>query len=229
MSNQRRLIISIGLVVLIVAGGWLTFSFLGQSGSGNQQSGNQEAVATVNGESISRGEFNAQVERLEQQMAAQSGTDVDQEQLEKQALEQLVSTVLVRQEAEKEGIEIADEEVKAEIEKMKQGMGEDTTYEEQLEAAGITEEEHKEMLREQLITTKYLQKEVPKDEVEVTDKQMQEAYNQISAQQEVPPLEEMNEQMKQQLRSQVSQQQRNQLIQELVDSLREGAEIESSL
>ena len=85
------------------------------------------------------------------------------------------------------------------------------------------------MIREQLLTNKYLQNRISEDEVEVTDKQMQEAYNQISAQQNLPPLEEMNKQMKQQLRSQVSQQQRNQLIQELVDSLREEAEIESSL
>ncbi|MEF8847082.1 MAG: SurA N-terminal domain-containing protein [Candidatus Paceibacterota bacterium] len=224
MSNQRRLIISIGLVVAIVAGGWFALSFLGESSSNNQ-----EVVATVNGESIYQKELDGQVERLEQQMSAQPGAQVDQGQLEQQALDQMISTVLVKQEADKQGIEVSDKEIKKEIENLKETLGEDTSYEKQLEAAGLTKEEHEEMLREQLLTNKYLQEQVPQDEVEVTDKQMQEAYKQISSQQDLPPLEEMEESMKKQLRSQVAQQQRSQLIQDLIKSLREKAEIESSL
>ena len=224
MSNQRRLIISIGLVVLIVAGGWFAFSYFGQSSVGNQQSGDQQVVATVNGESISQQELDVQVERLKQQTNSTSSG-----QLEEQALEQLVSNVLVRQEAEKEGIEITDEEINQEIESLKQSLGEDTSYEEQLKAAGMTQKEHKELLKEQLLTNKYLETQISEDQIEVTDEQLQQAYDQMSTQQDLPSLEKMDEQMKEQLRSQVAQQQQSQLIQELISSLREEADIETSL
>jgi len=224
MPNQKRLIISIGLIVVIVAGGWFAFSFFDQSSSNNQK-----VVATVNGESIYQKELDGRIKQLEQQMSSQPGAKLDQKQLEQQALDQMISTVLVKQEAKNQGVEVSNKEVKREIESLKETLSEDTSYKEQLKAAGLTKEEHEAMVREQLLTNKYLQNQVPQDEVEVTDEQMQEAYKQISAQQDLPPLGEMEEKMKQQLRSQVARQQRNQFIQDLIKSLREKAEIETSL
>lgn len=118
------------------------------------------SVAVVNGERISRREF---YEDLEQRY----GTTI---------ASQMIDEVLVYQEAEEQGVSISNEAIDSEVEQLEQEYGGEDVLNEELKSLGITREQ----LRRQIETTLLVEK-LLKDEIEITDEEAQEFFDQYKS------------------------------------------------
>lgn len=76
-----------------------------------------------------------------------------------QVLNQMIDELLVRQEGEKQGIKISNEEVKVEIERLKQQFKDEQAFNNQLSASGMSVEELREQIELQTLTKQLLIKE----------------------------------------------------------------------
>lgn len=133
-----------------------------------------DAVARVNGEEITRAEFDA----IYEQIVAQSGGQLDDETAlayKKQLLEMMIDSALITQEAERLGADLSEEAV---TERLSQLMGgaDEAIIEEQITAAGLTVEDVRKSVRDQL-ANEFLQEKVS-SETSVTT--VPQTYSQLS-------------------------------------------------
>lgn len=169
-----------------------------------------DVVAEVNGTEISKEDFTTAYEAQFPQAAAQAqltGQELDQDLLRSTVADNLVSTELLRQEAEERGIEVTDEGRAAAIDELLASSG--LASEEELRAAfseqGLDEAEFSSQLEDQVRLDALLADEA--GDTTPTDEEIQEAYDAAVAQQEesgetatpIPPLEDVREQIEQQL------------------------------
>lgn len=189
-----------------------------------------DIVAEVNGEEINKEEFETAYTGQFQQMAMQaqmSGQEVDQAQLKEQIAESLVSQRLLVQETENRGIEASEEEVNETLTALAEqnGMASSDEFLTALEEQGVSEEEVMDRVASQVKVDKLIAEE--SGDVEVSEEELQEFYDQVKAQQEetggeeLPPFEDI----KSEIESQLIQQKESEAVQALVAELREGAEV----
>lgn len=181
----------------------------------------EKTVANVNGTEIMGDSYNSIYKMLKTQMAGMGQDVSDTESLKEQTVNVLVEQQLIRDEAESLGLEVTDEEVQSEFDTLKEQNGEQLTA--VLEQFQLSEEDFKNQLADDLITNKYVESEL---NVEVTDKEIEEYYNQLKEQgsgQEIGKLEDLKPQIKDQL----TQQKTSTELQSKVAELREEAEVET--
>ncbi len=216
-----------------------------QSSGNNNDSGEQQSqdlpepdlsdvpdvVATVNGEEITKEEFEPIFTTNYEQYAPQAAASGDQSNeelqsnLKEQTAESLINQELLVQEAKAGDYEVKEEDVDEQVSSLKEQFESDEEYQQALEEQGYTEEELREEARTSLQIQALLDEEL--EDVEVTDKEVEEMYNQMTQGQgeDAGSLEDLRPQIEQQLKSQKQQQQQ----QEYTDQLREDAEIENNV
>ncbi len=151
-------------------------------------------VATVNGEEILKEELVAMEEQQKQQLAMQ-GMDPDGEEAEQmmeemrpQILDNIIAINLLEQEAQEEGISVEEDEVDEHYQQFAQQAGGEEMLAEQLEEAGITEEELKSDIGQQLLVEQYMEfyieENVDEEELEFTEEELRELYEQQQQQME---------------------------------------------
>lgn len=196
---------------------------------GNTEKENKEdLVATVDGEGISKQQYEKELEAMkatyeQQGMPADQMDSKQKEELEKSVLDQMINAELLLQTAKNDGISIEDKEVDAELEKIKGNFEDEKQFEEALKKNEMTEKELKAQLKKQLTVNKYLDSKIGK--VEVTDEEIQARYDQykeLAKAQEQEP-EEL-EKIKPQLEQQVISEKENEKISKLVEDLRKENE-----
>lgn len=194
-----------------------------------------DVVAVVNGTEIGRELFTTTYEGQFSQAASEAqaaGQEVDQDQLKTTVADNLVSTELLRQEAEARGIEATPEARTAAIEELLQST--QLGSEEDLRAAaaeqGLDDAEFDRQLSDQVKLDALLAQEA--GDTTPTDQEIQDAYDAAVAQQEaggdttaIPPLEDVRSQVEEQLRGGKT----SAAAQALIGKLREGAEITVNL
>lgn len=209
-----------------------------EQGGGPDVSGIPDVVAEVNGEKILKEDFVPLFETQYQQMAMQSqstGQQVDEGQLKKQTAENMVSTELLSQEADKRGISVSDEDVKkglketAESSQMSEEDFLKAMKDQGLDEAGVHEQLGQQLAIEGLIKDEH-------GEFKVTDEEIGAAYEQAKTQQEqmgaqsgqqapMPPLEEVRPQLEEQVKSQKE----NEATQKYAGELRKDAKVTINL
>lgn len=112
----------------------------------------EDAVAKVNGEVITERE-------LYEELVNRSGREV---------LEQMLTERLMKQAVDAAGIEVADEDIQAEMERVKSQLPEGVSVEDALAAAGMTEEQWMDEIRLDISLRTLLM-----DRFEVTEEEMQ--------------------------------------------------------
>lgn len=195
-----------------------------------------DVVATVNGEDITKDEFVPVYESQFQQMAMQqqtTGEQPDQAELKGQVAQQLVDNELLLQGAKDAGIEATDEDIDATLEEVasQNGLGSADEVVSALEQQGMSKEEIREDAASQFTLTAYIEQEA--DISEPTEEELKKQYEQLTAQQsqaggdtsQIPPFEEVKEQLAQQT---VSQQQ-NEAATTLAAELREAGDVTINL
>lgn len=137
-------------------------------------------IAVVNGENISRDEFEkifSLSENYYSQMLQRSKDDPSFQQMMAQVRKQLIESLIIQklllQEAKRRNIKATDEEVNAHIEGIKKKFGE-IDYQNALRQQGLTEEEYKSELSKD-ITIEKLKKELTKD-IKTTEEEAQNYY-----------------------------------------------------
>ncbi|SFE97304.1 SurA N-terminal domain-containing protein [Alteribacillus iranensis] len=191
-----------------------------------------DVVAEVNGEEITKEDFVPTYESQFQQAVMQSqmtGQELNQEELKQQIANSMVGTELLIQEAENRDYSSSEEEVNKTIEDIaaQNGMESKDEFISAIEEQGTSEEEIMSQIELQVKIDKLIAEEA--GDTEPTEEELQEAYDQISAQQaqmggeeaEVPSFEEM----KPDLKEQVKMQKEGEAAQKLVDQLREEADV----
>jgi hypothetical protein len=195
-----------------------------------------DVVAVVNGTEIDRDLFTTTYESQFQQAAASAqatGQEIDQAQLRTTVADNLVSTELLRQEADNRGIEATEEARAAAISTLLETS--QLGSEEELRAAfaeqGLDDGAFDQQLTDQVKLDALLAEEA--GDTTPTDEEVQETYDTAVAQQAaggetstpIPPLEDVRAQIEEQL----SGEKLSAAAQTLIAELREGADITVNL
>ena len=192
-------------------------------------------VAEVNGEKILKDDFVPLFETQYQQMqmqAQQSGQPVDEKGLKKQTVENLVSTEVLVQEADKRNIDVSDKDIdKGLKESAKSGQMSEKDFLKAMKDQGMDEENVRSELKNQLKIEGLVEDEY--GEFEVSGEEIGQAYEQAKSQQEqmaqqggqgqqeMPPIEDMRPQLKEQVKNQKSQE----ATQKFAKKLRKQADV----
>lgn len=198
-----------------------------------------KVVAEVNGEKILKDDFVPLFETQYQQMqmqAQQSGQPVDEKGLKKQTVENLVSTEVLVQEADKRNIDVSDKDIdKGLKESAKSGQMSEKDFLKAMKDQGMDEENVRSELKNQLKIEGLVEDEY--GEFEVSGEEIGQAYEQAKSQQEqmaqqggqgqqeMPPIEDMRPQLKEQVKNQKSQE----ATQKFAEKLRKKADVTINL
>jgi parvulin-like peptidyl-prolyl isomerase len=108
-----------------------------------------DAVARVNGDDITRAEF----DRIYQQVVTQMGGELDEAtalNYKRQLLDMMIESVIVTQEAERLGADLSEEAIDAGITELMGGSTDMEAFEAQVAAAGLTMEDLRKSVRDQI-------------------------------------------------------------------------------
>jgi peptidyl-prolyl cis-trans isomerase SurA len=197
-----------------------------------------EVVAEVNGKKITKDDFVPLFETQYQQMqmqAQQSGQPVDEKDLKKQTAENLVSTEVLVQEADKRDISVTDKDIdKGLKESAKTGQMSQKDFLKAMKDQGMDEKKVRAELKNQLkieglIDDEYGEFKVSGEEIgqayEQAKTQQEQMAQQGGQQQEMPSIDEMRPQLKEQ----VKQQKEGEATQKYAKKLRKKADVTINL
>ena len=209
--------------VVALAGGTVAWQLGGARGAPG------DTLATVNGQEITRGEFDLQVDVFKSQFEAQ-GQEIEPEmlsQIHQQVFQTLITVEVVVQEAEKQDIQVSEEEIDEELAELAEFSGGKEQLEAQLAERGLTIDDHRKWIRNNLLieyfVEDYLEGELSDEDLEVTADELEARYDQYKEMTEDPePLEDIREQ----LELQIQEERRNQAVQGKIQALMEEADIE---
>lgn len=220
------------IIVLVLTGAaWWMF---GQKESGtNEQSQTEtsypEVVATVNGVEVMREAFLRNITQTEQLAVAQGASLEDmivRQQVEEQALASTINTELLSQAAVNAGVKVTDEQVNEQVSALETQYGDAAGLAAEMEKFDLTETELRSNIRAQLLVENFVTSTEEYQSISVDDSEIEELYNSLAAQgQELPPLEEVAEQIRQSLLAQKQQQ----VVSTLLESLWAEATIETHI
>lgn len=137
-------------------------------------------VALVNNDIITLRQLNEQTQPYKEKILASQQTDEQKKQLidrlEKDMLEQLVDATLTKQEAVKYGISVEDSDVDRAIENFKKANNlDDTTLERGLAAEGLTIEDYRAKIKDQILQSMLINRAV-RSKIIVTDDDIKAYY-----------------------------------------------------
>lgn len=208
---------------MIAAGAWYFIS--SGTHADNELVSTGDAVAVVNGEEISRVDFEA----FKSQVVAQQGIDIAsldaeiQSQFDAQIVDELIAQTLLQQAVKRSGVVASQEDVDAQIDATVARLGGDDAFEQALAAEELSEEEFRAQISSDLATRTYLEQELSLSSVTATNEEVEAAYAQAAAQNEsIPQLEDVRPQVEQSL----IQQKQQSLFVQFMERLRADVDVE---
>lgn len=236
---NRKMLVGLGVAVAL-------FGVVGCSGAGDAEETNSsesaaqeldmtnvpDIVAEVNGTEITKDDFAPIYEGQFQQMQMQaqaSGQEIDQEALRTQTAQMMVDTELLTQEADARKIDAPQEDIDVALEDLAAAYQMESVDDvlAALNDEGMDEDEVLSELEMQVRLDRLIVEET--GDIEPTDEELQELYDQTAAQQEqsggegaeLPPFEEV----KPQLIEQAISMKQSETYQALVTELQEDADV----
>ena len=193
-----------------------------------QQVKKDKVVAVVNDEELKGEQYNAVLTSIQSQMQqmGQDPTSNDSaEQVKVQALDMVVNQTLLLQKAKEAEISASKSEIDENYSSFVAQFGDEKTMKEALKDQDMDEKSIKEIIAESIALEKYQDKVAPVEKV--SEKEIKEYYNQATAQsknsgQELPPLEEVSDEIK----VMIEQEQQQKKLAAHVEELKADAEIE---
>jgi peroxiredoxin len=218
-KNTKRWLIGlcIGLLCLgLLAGYQLT----------RPDGGGLGAVAVVNGEEIAREEFERQLDQVKAYYEQQGSPFPEGEglaQLKQQIVDQLVQQTMLVQEADSRGITATEEEIQSQYEETVKGFPDEEAFEQAMKEQGLSQEDLEELIADSIKIENLLDLVIKKAEVDApTEDELRELYDQYSQQQELPPFEEV----KDQLEAELLYQRHNEVVQAFIQELKAQSTVE---
>ncbi len=148
------------------------------SGTDKKKAASETKAAVVNGEVITKGELNREVNRFVQRYASQ-GRQISPEQIkevEKEILKNMVNRELLYKESMNQGIKIDKKTVDNKFNQLKAGFPSSADYEKMLKEMDVTEKEIKSSIEQNLAVQELIDKKIAPTVV-VTDKETRAFYD----------------------------------------------------
>ncbi|WP_227394241.1 SurA N-terminal domain-containing protein [Jeotgalibacillus aurantiacus] len=194
-----------------------------------QKVADDEVVATVNGEEILGADYNNVLQRTQMQFQMQGQDPTSEEaanQMKEQALNLLIDQTILLQKADEAGLEASEEEIDEEYAAFAEQNGGEEQLTTSIEEQGMTVEELRGQMAESIKFEKYIDQVAPVEEP--TDQEIQEYYDQATAQaeeagQEAPALEDVRDTIVQSLQ----QSEQQELVTAHLEEIKADAEIET--
>lgn len=226
------IVIAVIAVVIIVLGVLYQLEKEGRSSTSIfstliEQQEAKKVVATVNGEDITNADLQTSIQQFSQ-MAAAQGVDVAspevQTDIKSQALEVLINTKLLKQEAATQGISVTDEEVTARLDTLKEEIGGEEILAERMASLGIDDTRLHTDIRDELTIQKLLDTVFAAANIAVTEEEIASVYEGAGGETAgLPALEEVRPQVEAQIVASKEQA----AIDDFLATLKEGATIET--
>ncbi len=186
----------------------------------------EPAAAIVNGVRISMSEY----ERNRTQLlvgAGQQGADTTDQavltEINQQAIDTLINTELLRQAAAEAGIAVTPEQIEARYQEVLQSVGSAEVLAQRMQEIGIDESILRRDIEGEILIQTFLEQEVDTSSIVITPEEVEGVYAQAGgAENGLPPLDEVREQIEAQLRFSKEQE----LVNSYIESLRSEASIE---
>jgi len=190
--------------------------------SDEEKVNDDDVVVNINDSDVKGTDYNIFYLQTKMQMQ-QFGQDIeDLDSIKEQTLDRLITQELLMQEAEKEGIEISDEEVNSELDEIKEQVGEN--FDDQVKEIGMNEESFKVQLSNELLISKYTDEKIETEEV--SDDEAKEMYENLEQQnEEIADFDDIKDELKQSIEEQKKQEE----LQAKVEELKESADIEKMI
>jgi len=193
-----------------------------------QQVEPNEIVAIVNEEELKGDEFNnisMSIQDQMEQMGEDTSSKESAEQVKIETLDILVNQALIRQQTKESKMKAEKSEVDEGYTELVKQVGDEKEMKKMLKSKGMDVETLKEQIAESIVFEKYGEKVAPVGKI--TEEEIKEYYDQVSAEskdagQELPPLEEVREEIK----GSIEQEQQQKKLAAHVEELKENAEIE---
>lgn len=136
-------------------------------------------VATVNGVDILKKDLDHEMNRIKQRAMAGNGqeSELDPQQLERQALESIIDRELLYQASIKNGVTVSPEQVNSRMDMMKKNFPTEAEFQSALERTGLTEAAVKASIGQMVSIEMYIEKEV-KPKVAVSENEIKTFYDQ---------------------------------------------------
>ncbi|SDN77346.1 SurA N-terminal domain-containing protein [Alkalicoccus daliensis] len=194
-----------------------------------------DVVAEVNEAEITKDEFETAYQGMFMQASQETqmtGEEVNQDELKEETAENLVRNELLVQEAENRDISVSEEEVEQTLEELavQNGLESSEDLLAALEQQGTEEEEVMVEIEEQAKLDELIANEA--GDIEVTDEEVEEMYEQMTAQQEQMAGNEGNgtelpalEEVRPEIENEIESQKQNEYAHDLVEDLREDADV----
>jgi FKBP-type peptidyl-prolyl cis-trans isomerase (trigger factor) len=144
------------------------------------------AVATVNGEEIREAEV-LELEQQQKQQLEMSGMDPDSEEAKQmmeeirpQILDNIITNTLLSQKAEEAGIVVDENEINEQYQMFAQQFGGEEEMEQAMEQEGMSSQDLKQEIAEQLLiqnySKKYIEENLDEDELDFSEEELRELY-----------------------------------------------------
>ncbi len=181
---------------------------------------NSEIIASVNNEKIARSELDSYMNQIA--TIRKVPLSKEDKNIELEALNQIINSILLFQDAENQGITMTKEEVDTQYLAIVSQVGGEEKLNEALEKTGITLDHLRKDLERQNVIERYFNFIKEKNEITVTEEEARNFYeNEI-----VPQNPDLKfEEIEPQIRLQIEHEKINQPISEIIKNLREEADI----
>lgn len=221
--KKISIVISIIVVALIAGGVWFWQSGNLNLGMGSSNEG--EVVAMIGEEEITRGEFDAYMTQL----AANFDVTIPDESLteeraefERTALDQMINERLFASGAAGSGVTVSDADVDARLAEIIAQFETEAEYQAELQTAGLSEDQLRQNIREQLVIEGYFAQLTQGQDFSVPDAEVEAFYaEQFDAEAEVS-FEEVSEQ----IRSFLEDGRRQAALDAAIQNLRDSANVQ---
>lgn len=192
----------------------IVFLLVGCSASG------EDKVATVNGQTITEGELDRQVQLIKASYE-QHQMEWNEEEMRTLILDHIINETLLRQEAEKDGMTPSDAEVQENIESVKAQFPSEGELNQALAYQNMTLADLEADIYNELSVNKYLDENIESQDLVVSDEELIDYYEQFKAsveaqgQDQVVSIEEVRLQIEEMLEVEKFEEAKSGVIQEL--------------
>jgi foldase protein PrsA len=222
---------AVAIVLIVLAGVVYVMEQQGRLQTGifsgvQKMVGGSKAVATVNGTKVSQSDLDVSMAQISAGAAAQ-GADVAspevKAQVQTQAIEMLVNTELLKQEAKKSDIAITDEDVNTRLESLKTDVGGEEVLAERMKEFNVDQKTLLRDIRNELTIQALLETVFATKDIAVTEAEVVEVYATAGGVEGgLPPLTEVRPQIEAQIKTTKEQE----IVTAYIDELRTSADIE---
>lgn len=148
-------------------------------------------------------------EQQQRQGMVEQGQDPDTEEMQEWLsgqrpgmLDNLITTTLLRQRAVEAGVTVSDEDIDNQIDQYVAQFGSREALDEQVQASGMSQDEFRSMIADELLFDEYLENYVAEnlseDDLDFSEEELREAYQQMQQQMQMQQMMQQQQQQPQQ-------------------------------